>query len=252
VDVATREAVLSQTFVELADTLVDEFDVIELLTVLTDRCVALLDAGAAGILLADGVGAPHVMAASSEQARLLELFQIQNEEGPCLDCFAHGRPVVNVDLGDTDRWPRFAPEARAAGFRAVQALPMRLREATIGALNVFLDDRVVLTDADLVVGQALADAATIAILHHRQVREHQEVMAQLQGALTSRVVIEQAKGMLAERADVGLDEAFARLRGHARRTDRPLSTVAADLVAGRLPTGEMEELSRPATGAQPA
>ena len=248
---ATREAVLSQTFVELADTLVDEFDVIELLTVLTDRCVTLLDAGAAGILLADSAGSLHVMAASSEQARLLELFQLQSEEGPCLDCFAHGQSVVNVDLDDTDRWPRFAPEARAAGFRAVQALPMRLREVTIGALNVFLDDRVVLTDADLVVGQALADAATIAILHHRQVHEHQVVMAQLQGALTSRVVIEQAKGMLAERADVDLDEAFARLRGHARRTDRPLSTVAADLVAGRLPTVEVEELSRPATGAQP-
>ena len=248
---ATREALLSQTFVELADTLVDEFDVIELLTVLTDRCVALLDAGAAGILLADADGALHVMAASSERARLLELFQLQNEEGPCLDCFAGGQPVVNIDLDDTDRWPRFAPEARAAGYRCVQALPMRLREVTIGALNVFLDDRVTLAEADLVVGQSLADAATIAILHDRQLGEHRVVMNQLQGALNNRVVIEQAKGMLAERADVDMDEAFARLRDHARKSDRPLSVVAAEVVHGTLSGANLEALSAPVTGAEP-
>ena len=243
--VPTREALLSQTFVELADTLVDEFDIIELLTVLVDRSVALLDAGAAGILLADHQGVLHVMAASTEQARLLELFQLQNQEGPCLDCFTSGQAVVNEDLSTSNRWPRFEAEALAAGFRSVQALPLRLRDVTIGALNVFIDDRSVLSDADLVIAQALADAATIAILHDQAARESRVVTAQLQGALTSRVVIEQAKGMLAERAEVDMDEAFARLRRFARAHNRQLSTVSAELVEGHLDNTAMDTLTGP-------
>jgi GAF domain-containing protein len=232
---ATREALLSQTFVELADTLVEEFDIIELLTVLADRCVALLDAGAAGILLADHQGVLHVMAASSEQARLLELFQLQNQQGPCLDCYKTGVAVVNQDLTTSStRWPRFQAEAIAAGFRSVQALPLHLRDIVIGALNVFIDDRDELSDADIRVAQALADAATIAVFHDRAAREARVVTAQLQGALSSRVVIEQAKGMLAERAGLDMDEAFARLRRFARDHNRQLSSVAADLVEGRL------------------
>jgi len=242
----TREALLSQTFVELADTLVDEFDIIELLTVLTDRCVALLDAGAAGILLADHDGVLHVMAASTEQARLLELFQLQNQQGPCLDCFTSGRPVVERGFEAADRWPRFHAEAVAAGFRSVQALPLRLRDITIGALNVFLDDRAGLEDADIVIAQALADAATIAILHDQAAREARVITAQLQGALTSRVVIEQAKGMLAERAKVDMDEAFARLRRFAHQHGQQLSAVAADLVDGTLGGAELDALDLPA------
>jgi transcriptional regulator with GAF, ATPase, and Fis domain len=229
-----RETLLSQTFVQLADTLVDEFDIIDLLTVLADRCVEILDAGAAGILLADHHGVLHVVAASSEQARLLELFQLQNQEGPCLDCYTSGAPVVNEDLTTTKQWPRFASEAREAGFRSVQALPLRLREHTIGALNVFLDDRFEVSDADLTIAQALADAATIAILHDQAAREAQLVTGQLQTALNSRIVIEQAKGVLAERARVDMDEAFSRLRRHARDHNRPLSSVATDLVQGQL------------------
>ena len=238
-----REALLSQTFVQLADTLVDEFDIIDLLTVLADRCVELLDAAAAGILLADHDGVLHVMAASTEQARLLELFQLQNHEGPCLDCFSTGHAAVN-DLALSQQWPRFAPQALAAGYSAVHALPMRLRENVIGALNVFLDDRVLASNDDLLIAQALADAATIAILQDQAIREAQVVAAQLDGALTSRIAIEQAKGILAERAEVDMQEAFSRLRGYARDHNRQLSVVATELINGTLPGDAVALLGR--------
>jgi GAF domain-containing protein len=225
---------LSQTFVELADTLVDDFDVVDLLTTLADRCISVLDAGAAGVLLADQHGNLQVMAASSEEAHLLELFQLQNQEGPCLDCYGSGRAVTNVDLAGTDRWPRFGPEARANGFVCVQALPLRLRADVIGALNVFMDDRVVLDDSELAVAQALADAATIAIIQAEAARQAQLIATQLRQALDSRIAIEQAKGMLAERFQIDMGEAFGRLRGFARDHNRGLTAVAADLVAGTL------------------
>ena len=243
--VAGREALLAATFVELADTLVDEFDIIELLTVLSDRCVALLDAGAAGILVADEHDVLHVMAASSEQAHLLELFQLQNHEGPCLECYLSGQAVVTDDLASSARWPRFGAEALNAGFRSVQALPLRLRDQTIGALNVFVDDRTTLSHADLVVAQALADAATIAILHDQAARQARVVTAQLQRALTSRVIIEQAKGILAERAQLDMDQAFNRLRHYARDHNLTLSDIAADLVAGHLNPTAMHPLTTP-------
>ena len=225
---------LSQTFVELADTLVDDFDVVDLLTTLADRCTAVLDAGAAGVMLADQDGTLHVMAASSDQARLLELFQLQSREGPCLDCCASGQPVVNVELAGTDRWPRFGAEARANGFVCVQALPMRLRDHVLGALNIFMDDRVELTESELVVAQALADAATIGIMQAQAAREAQVVTTQLRQALHSRVAIEQAKGMLAERFGIDMSDAFDRLRGFARNGNLLLGQVATDLVEGTL------------------
>ncbi|TML93152.1 MAG: GAF and ANTAR domain-containing protein [Actinobacteria bacterium] len=239
-----REALLSRTFVQLADTLVDEFDIIDLLTVLTDRCVELLGAAAAGILLADHEGGLHVMAASSEQVRLLELFQLQNHEGPCLDCFSTGHAAVNQDLALSQQWPRFAPMALAAGFCAVHALPMRLRDNVIGALNVFMGDRLVVTDDDLLIAQALADASTIAILQDQAVREAQVVANQLNGALTSRIAIEQAKGILAERAEIDMQEAFSRLRRYARDHNRQLSLVATELINGTLPGAAIANLSR--------
>src|SRR5579859_5743929 len=153
---------LSETFVELTDTLVAGFDVIDFLHVLTNRSVQLLDVSAAGLLLADPRGELRVVAASSEAARLLELFQLQNDQGPCLDCYRTGRPVAAADLAAERRWPRFAPAARQAGFAAVQALPMRLREQVIGALNLFRTDTGAFTSGDVRVGQALADVATIS------------------------------------------------------------------------------------------
>jgi transcriptional regulator with GAF, ATPase, and Fis domain len=224
---------MSDTFVELTDTMVAGFDVIDFLYVLTDRSVQLLDVAAAGLLLADPRGELRVVAASSEVARLIELFQIQNDEGPCLDCFRSGQPVQVPDLGAaTARWPRFAPAAVQAGFTAVQALPMRLREQVIGALNLFRVSPGVFAAADVRVGQALADVATIGLLNERSMRRSDTLNEQLQTALNSRVVIEQAKGKLAERLGVDMDQAFNLLRDFARARNHRLSELSQAFVDG--------------------
>ena len=227
------EELLSDTFVELTDTMVAGFDVIDFLHVLTDRSVQLLDVSAAGLLLADPRGELRVVAASSEAARLLELFQIQNDQGPCLDCFRSGQPVTAADLAvSAQRWPRFAPAARQAGFAAVQALPMRLREQVVGALNLFRVGPGAFAPADIRVGQALADVATISLLHERSMRHSDTLTEQLQAALNSRVIIEQAKGKLAERLGVDMDQAFNLLRDRARTSNRRLSDLAQAFVNG--------------------
>jgi transcriptional regulator with GAF, ATPase, and Fis domain len=226
-------ALLSDTFVELTDTMVAGFDMIDFLHVLTDRSVQLLDVSAAGLLLADPRGELRVVAASSEAARLLELFQIQNDQGPCLDCFRSGRPVQSVDLAaEAQRWPRFAPAAREAGFAAVQALPMRLREQVIGALNLFRAHPGPYDPADIRIGQALADVATISLLQERSMRHNDTLNEQLQTALNSRVIIEQAKGKLAERLGLDMDQAFNLLRDYARTSNRRLSDLAQAFVDG--------------------
>ena len=225
---------LTRAFVDLADTLVDDFDVIELLMVLSRRCVESLDVDEAGVMLTDVNGHLHVAASSSERARLLELFELQNDEGPCLDCFRSGEPVASSDLGAPDgRWPRFAAEALEAGFRSAHALPMRLRGQVIGALNLFSARSLELPDDDARVAQAFADIATIAILQEWQLREQVRVAGQLQAALDSRVIIEQAKGVIAERHDVDMESAFAMLRTSARNTNRRLSDLARDVVVTR-------------------
>jgi transcriptional regulator with GAF, ATPase, and Fis domain len=237
------EALLSDTFVELTDTMVAGFDVIDFLHVLTDRSVQLLDVSAAGLLLADPRGELRVVAASSEAARLLELFQLQNDQGPCLDCFRSGSPVTAADLvAAAPRWPRFAPAAREAGFAAVQALPMRLREQVIGALNLFRVDPGAFEPADVRVGQALADVATISLLQERSMRHSDTLNEQLQAALNSRVIIEQAKGKLAERLGVDMDQAFNLLREAARTSNRRLSDLAQAFIAGK------ETLTTPKAG----
>jgi len=224
---------LSDTFVELADTMVAEFDVIDFLHLLTDRSVALLAASAAGVVLADPRGELRLAAASTEEAGLLELFQLQNDQGPCLECFRTGRPVTAGDLtGPAQRWPRFAEAAAASGFRAVEALPMRLRDQVIGALNLFRAEPGPLDPADLRIGQALADVATIGLLHERNVRRGEAVAEQLQAALNSRVIIEQAKGKLAERLGIDMDRAFTMLRDYARNTNQHLTDIARTFVDG--------------------
>src|SRR6202161_1383703 len=218
---------LASTFVELTDTMVADFDVIDFLHVLTDRSVQLLDVSAAGLLLADPRGELRVVAASSEAARLLELFQLQNDQGPCLDCFRTGRPVTAADRpAETQRWPRFVPAAQQAGFAAVQALPMRLREQVIGALNLFRATPGAFSPAGIRVGQALADVATISLLHERGMRHSDTLNEQLQTALNSRVIIEQAKGKLAERLGLDMDQAFNLLREAARTSTRRRSDHA--------------------------
>jgi transcriptional regulator with GAF, ATPase, and Fis domain len=222
---------LSDTFIELADTMVADFDILDFLHMLTDRTVALLGASAAGVMLADPRGELRVAAASTEEAGLLELFQLQNDQGPCLECFRTGRPVTAADLSAAaQRWPRFAQAAVQAGFVTVEALPMRLRDQVIGALNLFRAEPGSFDQADLRIGQALADVATIGLLHERNVRRRETVAEQLQAALNSRVVIEQAKGKLAERLAVDMDRAFKMLRDYARTTNQHLTDVARDFV----------------------
>jgi GAF domain-containing protein len=236
-----RESLLARTLVELADTLVDDFDVVDLLTLLADRCVETLDVAAAGIVLASPDGRLRVLASTSDAMRLLALFELQADEGPCLDCYRTGEPVAHEELTSARaRWPRFAAEALAAGFHSVQALPLRLRGTTIGALNLFDADAAEPGPADAEVAQAFADVATIAILQHRAVREAQVVNEQLNRALNSRIVIEQAKGVLAEREGLDVQQAFDRLRGHARNHNVRLSDLASDVIAGTVAPGAVD------------
>lgn len=239
----TREAALARTFVELADTLVDDFDVVDLLTRLADRCVEVLDVEAAGIMLAAPDGPLRVMASSSEAMRVLELFEVQAQEGPCLDCHRTGLPVVNQDLAAADgRWPRFAAEAVAAGFHSAHALPMRLRGTVIGALNLFRAGPGEMGAADIEVAQAFADAATIAILQHRAAHEAQVINEQLTHALNSRVVIEQAKGMIAERLGIDMERSFTALRTHARNHNLRLADVADAIIGGTITASALDPL----------
>lgn len=239
----TRETLFAKTLVELADTLVADFDVVDLLTRLADRCVDVLDVGAAGLMLAAPDGGLRVMASSSETMRVLELFELQAEEGPCLDCYRTGQPVVNQDLDAADgRWPRFAAEVLAAGFRSVHALPMRLRGTVIGALNLFHIERGEMRQVDLDAAQAFADVATIAILQHRAALEAQVLNDQLNHALNSRVVIEQAKGMVAERERLDMEQAFATLRRYARNHNLRLADVARDVISGTVTASALAPL----------
>ncbi len=231
----TREATLTRTFVELADTLVGDFDVTDLLTMVAERCVEVLDVDAAGFMLASQDGRLRVVASSSEAMRILELFELEAEEGPCVDAFNTGSAAVNADLQALkSRWPRFSAEAMDAGFFAADALPLRLRGVVIGALNMFRHDTGPMDEADIKVAQALADIATIVILQHRAALEADALNNQLQHALDSRVVIEQAKGMIAERLRLSMEEAFSTMRGHARGHNLRLGDVARDVISGAL------------------
>ena len=228
-----REAQLVATFVELTDVLVDQFDVVELLTHLTDRCVEVLDVAAAGLLLADPAGNLRVVASSSEAMHTMELLELQSAEGPCVECFRTGQPIVNIQLTATDQpWPTFGPRAIAEGFVSVSAIPMRLRKRTIGALNLFRTSADALADRDIVAAQAFADVATIGILQNRAVEEANTVNNQLTAALNSRILIEQAKGMVAERMGIAMEQAFTKLRSHARAHNLSLSDLATQVVRG--------------------
>jgi GAF domain-containing protein len=239
----SRETLLARTLVELADTLVADFDVVELLTLMADRCVEVLDVQAAGLMLAAPDGQLRLMASSSDVMRGLELFELQAREGPCLDCFRTGEPIVNHDLAAVGgRWPEFSAEALDAGFRSVHALPMRLRGTVIGALNLFHIDAGLLRDEDVDAAQAFADVATIAILQHRAALEGQLVNLQLQNALNSRIVIEQAKGIVAEREGFDMERAFAVLRSHAQNHGLRLAAVADAVIAGELAAVTLDQL----------
>ena len=218
--------------------MIDDFDVVEFLETVTTHSVELSGARSAGLLLADAHGHLQFMAASKESVRLLELFQLQNQEGPCLECFSQGVAVVNTDLVSArSRWPQFAPRAVRAGFRSVHAFPLRCREMVIGALNLFSTDVGKLEAADVRVIQALADIATIGLLQQRTIRDRELLTEQLQGALNTRITIEQAKGVLSRIHDVDVDAAFALMRDYARRNRYRLGEVAEAVITnpGRHP-----------------
>ncbi|WP_409181002.1 GAF and ANTAR domain-containing protein [Amycolatopsis sp. VS8301801F10] len=226
---------LLRAFVEMADTLADEYDVAHLLHRLARYCVTLLGASAAGLLLADQRGNLEVIASSEESGRLRELLRLQTEQGPCLDAYRSGEEVAVEDLAaQAGRWPRFSPEATRAGFRSVRALPMRLRSQVIGTLNVFGRDGTPLTGAALSVAHALTDVATIGILQERAIRRRELLTEQLQHALNSRVVIEQAKGVLAHAGGLEMEAAFDRLRAYSRGSNQRLSEVAEAVASSRL------------------
>jgi GAF domain-containing protein len=238
----TRESLLIATLVELADNLVDDYDVIDVLTVLTHRCVEAVDVDAAGVLLGSPAGELQFVASSSESMRVLELFQIQANEGPCVDCYRDGLAITNHALSEADgRWPLFTPRALALGFRSVHSLPMRLRGRTIGALNLFRTHQGTLTEEDAGMAQGLADVATIAILQHRSSLDANVLNAQLNNALNSRIIIEQAKGMLRQATGCDMDEAFTRLRTHARNHNEGLTDLATRIVNRSARASDLDE-----------
>jgi len=230
-----REAAIIDAFVHLSDTLVDDYDVIDFLHTLTDRCVALADVTEAGVMLAAPSGNLQAVAASSERTRLLELFELQNSDGPCLDAFRTGEVVVSSQLdAERVRWPTFAERALEVGFAAVQSVPLRLRNEVIGALNLLRADAGRLSADDSKLVRALADIATVGVLQERSIADSRSAARGLQTALTSRIRIEQAKGVLAERASISVDEAFERLRSHARSHRLGITAVAEGVIAGSL------------------
>lgn len=243
-----RETRVLSAVVSLVDSLLDDFDVVDLLTELTERCAELLDVASAGFLLADPLQRLHLLAATSEQTRELELFQLQAEEGPCIECYRTGEPVLVADVREqAQRWPQFVPAAVGAGFTAVHAVPMRAAGSVLGALGLFDTRTGELNEADLLVGQTLAHIACVAIL-----QEHPPtavtVVSPLRSALAARVLVEQAKGFLSEMLGVSVDQAFRILRIYSRARGEHLTDVARELIRDRHTRPEliraMAELAR--------
>ncbi len=231
----SRDRAIIHSLVEIADNLVDQFDVVELLTGLTDRCVNVLGFSAAGVMLASPTGELRLIASSSEAMQVVELFELQANEGPCLDAFHNAERVEQVNLENAkERWPRFTKVAHEAGFRSVFALPLRLRDITIGSLNIFSVDESQVDESDAMVAQGFADLATISILQYGAANEIRNVNEQLSHALENRIAIEQAKGVVSERAGIEMAEAFSRLRSYARAHRLPLVEVAQAAIDGTL------------------
>lgn len=241
----SREREIIQSFVDLSKELVEGYDMVDLLTSLTTNCAHLLDIASAGLLLADPRGTLHLIAASSERTHDLETFQLQRNEGPCLDCYRTGHPVIVADLtAEQQRWPRFCAAAEDAGFVSVHALPMRLRDAVLGTLGLFGTTPGGLDDEDLDLAQALVHVASVAIVNEKAAADRQLVNAQLEHALSSRIVLEQAKGVIATTGKLNMDQSFTVLRRYARDHGQHLSDVAARIVSRELAA---DQLLHPAT-----
>ena len=232
----TRERDIIRAFVELSNELVDGYDVVELLVRLTARSAELLDVASAGLLLADPRGGLHLAAASSERTHDLEMLQLQADEGPCLDCYHTGQAVIVPDLtAERQRWPQFTAAAAELGYASVHAVPMRLRDNVLGTLGLFGNDPGRLEADDLALAQALVHVASVAIVNEKSAADRDIVNSQLQHALTSSIVLEQAKGVLAYVGDLDMDSAFAVLRRYARDRGERLSDVAGRIVHRELP-----------------
>ena len=244
-----RERAVSAAFVTIANSLAEGYDPVDLCTGLTRDCALLLDVATAGLLLADEGGVLHVMAASSEATRDLEAFQLQRKEGPCLDCYRVGSPILVPDLNvEHARWPTFVPAAISAGFTSVHAVPVRLRDTVLGALGLFSTEAGALNAADLDLAQALAHVASVALVADKALSDKSAIIEQLHTALRSRVVLEQAKGFLAEAGGLDMGEAFAALRRYARDHNLKLSDVAGHLVSRDLPAQQVLDHARSRPG----
>ncbi|MGR8010679.1 ANTAR domain-containing protein [Streptomyces hypolithicus] len=242
----SREQQVSEVFVKVADSLIDDFDLIEFLEQLCAHCVTVFGVSAAGILLGNEKETLHTIAASDETTHLLELFALQHDQGPCLECYRTGTARINIDLGDpaaTSAWPAFATRALSSGFHTSHTFPLRLRDRAVGAMNLFHASQQPMSPQDASLAQAFADVATIALLQQRDLDQEQAERAQLQRALTSRIVIEQAKGILAERWNVDPDVAFAALRTYARAHQLRISDCARQIIDQTLDT---HDIPRPA------
>jgi GAF domain-containing protein len=247
-----REEWLARTFIELADTLVTDYDVIDFMSILVERCAELLECTEVALALVNPQGQLQPLASTTERVRVLELIEIQNHEGPCLDCFLSGAPVVNQRLDQSEiRWPSFTPRVRAEGFVIVHAIPLRLRDNTIGAMNIFNAELREITPLELSLAQALADAATIGVLHERAVSQGTLLAHQLQVALSSRIVIEQAKGIVAERLRLDMDHSFDVIRRYSRNKRARLGEVATAIVDGTLSVDDLSSASADAPPANP-
>lgn len=231
----SHETQLVEAFATLADTMVTDYDAVGVLQTLADNCVTFLDATAAGVLIGDSADELELIAATSEASSIVELMQLSAHAGPCIECFVTGT-VVSVPVIDEapEKWRDFIDSAAQQGFRSVLAVPMRLRDTRIGALNLLRTEEGALSERDVRVAQALADVATIGILHERMLTESDAIRAQLQSALNSRVMIEQAKGVLAYLDNSSTDEAFTKIRAYARNKRMLLSVVAEQVVQRNL------------------
>ena len=232
----TREERINDAFVRVAGTLVDNYDVVDLLSTLVHTCTQLLDVQSGGILLADGTGMLELVASTSEEAETVEVMIVAAGAGPCIDSFKTGSVVSVPDIAaDSDLWPRFRRTALDQGFRAAHATPLRLHGEVIGAMNLLSTMSGPLSDRDARLAQALADVATVGILHERSFRQPETVTAQLHLALDTRVLVEQAKGVLAHVRSCTMSEAFEALRDYARDHDITLRSAAEGVVNRTIP-----------------
>lgn len=246
----TREQRINEAFVKVAGTLMEQYDVVDLLSALVEECTDLLDIQAGGLLIANNLGELELIASTSEEAEFVEVMQLAAGAGPCVDCFETG---VQVSVGDIEasagRWPEFEKAALRKGFRAIHATPMRIRGSIIGSLNLLGTRPVVLSERDAALAQALADVAVIGILQERSLRDVNFVNEQLQLALDTRILVEQAKGVLAQQEKLTMDEAFTALRNYSRVNGTSLRTSARDLINRRLDTAAV--MAAPLSAAGP-